>query len=84
MATTRYTLQTNAWQDCGAAPLFIQVIGHNGIRFVVESAAPTTMRTDTHVLSKEAGLSADIGLTGNVYARSAGPPGETSLIAVSR
>lgn len=84
MATLRYTLTTDAWTNLGAAPVFIQLLGQHPIRFVIESSQPTTLRKDTHYLSKDLGLTADVGLTGNVYAYSEAAPGQSSVIAVSR
>lgn len=84
MATARTDLTFAAWSDLGAAPAFVQAIEGN-VYFVVESTAPTTRRTDCHFLSANGPFStADIGLTGNVYARAASPAGAAAAVIVSR
>lgn len=84
MATTRYALATNAWTDLGAAPAFVQAIDGD-VLFVVESSAPAaTRRLDCHSLTVNGDRTADIGLSGNVYARAGGAEGTASVVIVSR
>lgn len=82
MATTRYGLTFDTWTSLGAAPAFVQVVAGE-VFFVVESTSPTTLRTDCHPLAPGGALTADIGLTGNVYARAAGA-GAPAAVVVSR
>lgn len=82
MATTRYALTSSAWTDLGAAPSFIQAVDGD-VLFVIEGSPPTTLRTDCHSLSIGAARTADIGLTGNVYARAGGAPGVPATVVVS-
>lgn len=82
MATTRTVLASSAWSDLGAAPAFVQAVDGD-VLFVVESSSPTTMRTDCHSLTRGKTRTADIGLTGNVYARSA-VNGVPATVIVSR
>lgn len=84
MATARHALTVGTWTDLGAAPAFVQAIAGD-VYFVVESSIPTTPRTDCHSLSGNGPLStADIGLTGNVYARAGGTTGAPAVVIVSR
>lgn len=83
MATTRYALTSSAWTDLGAAPSFIQAI-NGDVFFVIESTIPTTLRTDCHALTPGGDTTADIGLTGNVYARAGGAAGVPAVVIVSR
>lgn len=84
MATVRTALASATWSNLGAAPAFVQAVEGN-VYFVIESSEPTTRRTDCHYLSANGPLStADIGLTGNVYARAGGPEGAPAAVIVSR
>lgn len=84
MATARTNLTSAGWSDLVAAPAFVQAVEGN-VYFVVESSAPTTRRTDCHYLSANGPMTwADIGLTGNVYARAGGPEGAPAAVIVSR
>ena len=83
MATTRYALTSAAWTDLGAAPAFVEA-QEGDVLFVIESTIPTTLRTNCHSLSRGNSRTADIGLTGNVYARAGGAPGVPAAVIVSR
>ena len=83
MSTQNFTLTPTAWVDLGAAPLGLQVISGGPVLFTVQGSAPTTLNTSAHVISNEPHRadSADVGFTGNVYARSGGS--ENAVIAVT-
>lgn len=84
MATARTALTSDTWSNLGAAPAFVEAI-EGQVYFVVESSQPTTLRTDCHTISAGGPKSwADIGLTGNVYARAGGAGGVPAAVIVSR
>lgn len=84
MATTGFTLTTDAWTDLGASPCTVQ-LRRGSARIVVQtSPAPTDLAADHFTLSSKEG-SADIGVASqNVYARSDEANGVSSRVAVIR
>lgn len=86
MATARYALTTDAWLLVGAAPCFVQLQEGSKVLFVIEASLPAASRTyDVHTLSTgpHGERTADIGLTGNVYARCGDAAGMTASVVVS-
>ena len=74
MSSQSFTLTPNAWVDLGPAPVAMQSISGGPVFFTVQASAPAMTSTSYHVLSMEPHRSdsADIGFTGNVYARAGG------------
>jgi len=81
MATSSYSLTATAWTDCGTCPCFIQTVGTVPIQFVVDGSAPGSLDAPSHYLRPQGEMSANISLSGKVFARAAHA---TATLIVSR
>ena len=69
MATTSHQVTPYAWTDVGTTPCFIQNNSTGIVRFVIDTAVPSTLSAPGHSLGGTE-PSADISLPGQrVYAR---------------